>query len=104
MLGWTRLLLNRKLDETAARRALEIIERNVRAQSQVVEDLLDISRIISGKMKLNVAGEPADGARKRHRNLHHGGRDQAQQLDVQLDPRPASSPAIPIGFARSRGT
>ena len=54
MLGWTRLLLTRKLDEVAARRALEIIERNVRVQSQVVEDLLDISRIISGKMKLNI--------------------------------------------------
>ena len=53
ILGWTRLMLNRKLGEAQSRRALEIIERNVRVQSQVIEDLLDISRIISGKLKLN---------------------------------------------------
>src|SRR5262249_13322258 len=52
ILGWTRLLRSRKLDEPAAARALETIERNAKLQSQLVEDLLDVSRIITGKLRL----------------------------------------------------
>ena len=54
MLGWTRLLNTRKLDEATTARAMETIERTARAQAQLVEDLLDVSRIIGGKMQLNV--------------------------------------------------
>jgi PAS domain S-box-containing protein len=52
MLGWTRMLRTRQLDETTAFHALETIERNVRAQTQLIEDLLDVSRIITGKLRL----------------------------------------------------
>jgi PAS domain S-box-containing protein len=55
ILGWTRLLQTRKLDEQATHRALDIIERNVRLQTQLIEDLLDVSRILRGKMVLNTA-------------------------------------------------
>jgi PAS domain S-box-containing protein len=55
MLGWTRLLNTRKLDAVTTARAMETIERTARAQAQLVEDLLDVSRIISGKMLLNLS-------------------------------------------------
>jgi signal transduction histidine kinase len=52
MLGWTALLAGGQLDEATSKRALEIIDRNTRVQAQLIEDLLDISRIISGKLRL----------------------------------------------------
>ena len=51
--AWVRLLRSRRLDEDKATRALAIIERNARAQSQVLDDLLDVSRIIFGKLRLD---------------------------------------------------
>ena len=53
ILGWTRLLRFRKFDEKATDRALEIIERNAKLQTQLIEDLLDVSRILRGKLVLN---------------------------------------------------
>lgn len=53
ILGWSKILRNRKLDETATARALETIERNARLQEQLIEDILDVSRIIRGKLFLN---------------------------------------------------
>jgi PAS domain S-box-containing protein len=55
ILGWTKLLRSRKFDETATDRALETIERNAKLQTQLIEDLLDVSRILRGKMVLNVS-------------------------------------------------
>ncbi|HLP91616.1 MAG TPA: PAS domain S-box protein [Nostocaceae cyanobacterium] len=54
ILGWAQLLRARKFNEAQIAQALETIERNARAQTQLVEDLLDISRIIRGKLQLNV--------------------------------------------------
>jgi PAS domain S-box-containing protein len=54
MLGWTRLLNSRKFDEATTARAMETIERSARAQAQLIEDLLDVSRIIQGKLRLNI--------------------------------------------------
>jgi signal transduction histidine kinase/ActR/RegA family two-component response regulator len=54
VLGWSRLLRGGQLDEQAAAHALEIIERNARSQNQLIEDLLDVSRIITGKLRLDV--------------------------------------------------
>ncbi|WP_449419134.1 response regulator [Phormidium nigroviride] len=54
MLGWLRLLNTRKFDEKTTAKAMETIERSARAQAQLVEDLLDVSRIIQGKVRLNV--------------------------------------------------
>jgi PAS domain S-box-containing protein len=54
VLGWARLLRLGKLDEAARARALETIERNAAAQAQLIEDLLDVSRIISGKFQVEV--------------------------------------------------
>ncbi|ALF56004.1 ATPase [Nostoc piscinale CENA21] len=55
ILGWAQLLRSRKLNETQISKALETIERNARMQTQMIEDLLDISRMIRGKLRLKVA-------------------------------------------------
>jgi signal transduction histidine kinase/CheY-like chemotaxis protein len=55
MLGWVQMLRAGQITTEERRaRALETIERNARAQSQLIEDLLDVSRIMSGSMRLNV--------------------------------------------------
>jgi PAS domain S-box-containing protein len=54
MLGWVALLRAGALTPEKTAEALETIERNVRAQNRLVEDLLDVSRIVTGKMQLHV--------------------------------------------------
>jgi PAS domain S-box-containing protein len=54
ILGWSHLLAGGNLDEQGAKRAVESILRNARAQKQLIDDLLDISRIISGKLRLDM--------------------------------------------------
>ena len=58
ILGWARMLRMGTLSEENAAKALDTIERNARAQAQLVDDLLDVSRIITGKLRMNV--QPAD--------------------------------------------
>lgn len=53
ILGWTKVLRRRRLDEDGMARALAVIERNARAQLRLVEDLLDVSRIVQGKLVLS---------------------------------------------------
>lgn len=55
MLGWGRMLRAGTLDAARRERALEVIERNALAQAQLIEELLDVSRIVSGKLSLEVA-------------------------------------------------
>lgn len=52
ILGWTQLLRSRKFDEATTGRALETIERNTRSLTQLIEDVLDVSRIIRGTLHL----------------------------------------------------
>ena len=54
MLGWTRLLRMGKLDRPAMTRALETIERNAHVQAQLIADILDVSRIVTGKLRLEL--------------------------------------------------
>jgi PAS domain S-box-containing protein len=55
ILGWSKLLRTGKLDATKTDYALETIERNAKLQTQLIEDLLDVSRILQGKLSLNMA-------------------------------------------------
>ncbi len=55
ILGWSQLLIGGKLSAAKTAQAFETIERNARLQSQLIEDLLDVSRILQGKLRLNVA-------------------------------------------------
>jgi signal transduction histidine kinase len=60
MLGWSRMLTTGKLDPDTVNRGIEAIERNARAQTQLIGDLLDISRITTGKLQLNVRSVKLD--------------------------------------------
>jgi signal transduction histidine kinase/ActR/RegA family two-component response regulator len=60
ILGWAHLLRGGNLDEATAARAVETIDRNARSQAQLIEDILDVSRMITGKLRLNK--EPVDMA------------------------------------------
>jgi PAS domain S-box-containing protein len=66
IVGWVKLLQSGGLDADTARRAVATIDRNARAQTQLIEDILDVSRIVAGKVNLNVApvdlNAVADGA------------------------------------------
>ena len=53
IVGWSRLLHSGQLDEAGAIHAVEVIERNITSQRQIIEDLLDVSRIVSGKLRIN---------------------------------------------------
>ena len=55
MLGWARMLSSGTPDAARQKRGLEVIERNAIAQAQLIEDLLDVSRIVHGKLRLEVA-------------------------------------------------
>ena len=54
ILGWVRMLAGGQLKPDGQKKAFEVIERNARSQAQLIEDLLDMSRIISGKLKLTM--------------------------------------------------
>src|SRR5271165_3435843 len=54
VLGWANVLLLRKLQDEELKQGLATIERNARVQAQIIDDLLDMSRIISGKIRLDV--------------------------------------------------
>jgi signal transduction histidine kinase len=86
IMGWTELLRTHDLDAETSRRALETIDRNVRIQSQLIEDLLDVSKLIMGKLELNttdvdiawVTTEAIEGVRK-------GAKTKEIQLDTVVD-------------------
>ncbi len=54
MLGWVRLLTAGMLDDATSARALPVIERNTKLLAQLIDDLLDVSRIVAGKLRLEV--------------------------------------------------
>ncbi|MDB4941757.1 MAG: signal transduction histidine kinase [Labilithrix sp.] len=87
MLGWTRLLRGDGVPESKRAKALETIERNATAQAQLIEDLLDVSRIISGKMKLEVGAVAIDTVIERALEVVRLGAEVKNvSLDVSLDP------------------
>lgn len=83
VLGWLHLLKSGKLTPEQHATALETIERNARAQTQVVNDLLDVSRIVTGKMDVEMAVVPLDHAIERALD---GSRAAAAQRSVELVP------------------
>jgi PAS domain S-box-containing protein len=54
MLGWTQMLCTRKFNQATTARALETIDRNTKSLAALIEDILDVSRIIRGKLHLNI--------------------------------------------------
>src|SRR6185295_283596 len=55
VIGWSRMLSSGRLDRESAGHALEVVERNAWAQKQIIEDILDVSRVITGKLQLNLS-------------------------------------------------
>ncbi|HEV2828096.1 MAG TPA: PAS domain S-box protein [Pyrinomonadaceae bacterium] len=53
VIGWSRMLGSGRLDGENSKHALQVIERNAWAQKQIIEDILDVSRVITGKLQLN---------------------------------------------------
>ena len=55
VIGWSRMLTSGRLDRESSKHALEVIERNAWAQKQIIEDILDVSRVITGKLQLTLS-------------------------------------------------
>src|SRR5262249_19963238 len=55
ILGWARMLRDGKLDSADIQRGIETIERNAKTQVQLIEDLLDVSRIVVNKLRLSIS-------------------------------------------------
>jgi len=55
VIGWSRMLKSSRLDPESAEHAIDVIERNAWAQKQIIEDILDVSRVITGKLQLQLA-------------------------------------------------
>jgi signal transduction histidine kinase len=84
ILGWAKLLGSGHLDATAASKAVEIIERNAAVQVQLIEDLLDISRIITGKLKLQLQPVTVrDVVDVAVESVRHAAEAKAVTIDVQ---------------------
>jgi two-component system CheB/CheR fusion protein len=90
MLGWARLLRSGKLDRDRSEHAVEIIERNMVLQARLIEDLLDVSRIVAGKLRVErrpiALRDVAEAAVEALRPAASG---KGVQLDSALGPDPA---------------
>ena len=54
VIGWSRILKSGRLDDESSMHAIDVIERNAWAQKQIIEDILDVSRVITGKLQLHL--------------------------------------------------
>lgn len=89
MLGWVTLLREEALSAEKSAEALEVIERNVRAQNRLVEDLLDVSRIVTGRMQLHVQPVvPANVVEAALDSVRPAAEAKGVRLQVVLDSRP----------------
>ena len=96
VLGWTRVLRSARVEPATAERALESIERNARAQARLIEDLLEISRIVTGKLRLQV--EETDMAAivdAAVEVIQPAAAAKRIELDVQVAARPALTSGDP---------
>ncbi|HEY1403375.1 MAG TPA: GAF domain-containing protein, partial [Pyrinomonadaceae bacterium] len=88
VLGWTRLLGTGQLDGETHKRALETIERNAQSQVQLIDDILDVSRIIRGKLRLDVRpAELAPIIESAVDSVRPAAEAKAIRLQVVLDPQ-----------------
>ena len=87
IIGWSHMLRGGKLDESTVARAIETIDRNAKSQAQLVEDILDVSRVITGKLRLNIA--PVDVASVINAaidSVQLAAESKSIELEVTLDP------------------
>ena len=87
IIGWSHLLRSGRLDEATTARAMETIDRNAKVQAQLIEDILDVSRVITGKLRLHNA--PVDIASVINAaidSVQLAIESKALQLEVTLNP------------------
>ena len=88
MLGWITMLRGGELHEEQIQNALETIERNVRSQNRLIEDLLDVSRIIAGKLRIEPRPiEIADVVEAAAESARPAAGDKSIHLETTLDPQ-----------------
>ncbi|GAC1539535.1 MAG: hypothetical protein NVS2B9_06510 [Myxococcales bacterium] len=93
VLGWARILGTTDSDAEKLQRGLSTIERNAKAQAQLIDDLLDLSRIVTGKLRLNVRSfNPLDAIEAALETV----RPTAELKSVRLAPvlDPAAGPVV----------
>ncbi len=88
ILGWAQILRRGKLDDKeSVEEGLDVIERNARVQTQLIEDLLDMSRIVSGKIRLDVQRvDLQDVVKAAVASVRHSAEAKEIRLQVVLDP------------------
>jgi signal transduction histidine kinase/ActR/RegA family two-component response regulator len=87
IIGWAHMLRHGMLNEDNATRAIETIERNAKSQAQIVEDILDVSRVITGKLRLNIeAVDLASVINAAIDSVQLAADSKNLQLQVTLDP------------------
>jgi len=97
VLGYAVLVRRGKLGTAAMANALEVIERNARLQTVLIDDLLDVSRIISGALRLNVEPtEMAPAIEAALANVRPRAHAKGIQLDLLLDPQVATVSGDPV--------
>ena len=106
ILGWSRMLQSESLDEAMAVNAIETIRRNAKAQSQIIDDILDVSRIITGKlaMDLNPFGARLRSLKRRSTSSVPPPKPKVYGSKLNYQRSPWSSLAIPIACNRLFGT
>jgi PAS domain S-box-containing protein len=86
ILGWSSILLS-NIDNSETLRAVETINRNARAQAQIIEDILDISRIVTGKLRLDVQlVQPGKIVEAAIDSLLHAAESKNVRLQMLIDP------------------
>jgi PAS domain S-box-containing protein len=90
ILGWARMLEGGSLDTVVASRAIETIRRNAKSQSQIIDDILDVSRIITGKLYLDLHPiELAPVIEAAVNVVRPTAEAKGIQIEVKLEPRPS---------------
>jgi PAS domain S-box-containing protein len=91
ILGWSRMLQSGSLDEDVALKAVETINRNAKSQAQIIDDILDVSRIITGKLYLELHPVELAPVLEAAINVVRPTADaKGIQIEVNLEPKPAA--------------
>jgi len=86
ILGWVRMLRMGGLDEESFAMAIESIERSTSVQAQLIEDILDVSRIVAGKLRLQMGAlDLADVVERAVATVRHAADEKDISLDISID-------------------
>ncbi|HET9328737.1 MAG TPA: PAS domain S-box protein [Candidatus Eisenbacteria bacterium] len=95
IVGWTQLLLAAPSDPAATQRGLEVIGRNARVQAQLISDLLDVSRIVSGKLLLEVQSvDLVDVIEAAMETVAQMAKEKGVELHAELDRAPGAGLSV----------